>query len=93
MLKNLRDELNKINPIYTDEDDEVYRYSDLTDEDKIKLLGFVDFKLLTNEDGTYRLKDLQGGNLANIESEIFETIDDAVGRLETYWNDYHIYFV
>lgn len=58
-----------------------------------QVLDFMDFELLVskNEDNETILKlhDLQGRNLANIESEEFYTIDEVMGRLDgAYATDY-----
>lgn len=70
---------------------------ELLDDDKIlKLIDKVDFevKKVINKDNkkVYKLKDLQGGNLANIESEEFENLLDIVDRLSVYFYDYFIRF-
>lgn len=82
----------------TDEenDDEVFRSNDLNFGNKIELLKRVDFELCFNKDNKeypFSLHDLQGGNLANIESERFIDIDDVIGRLNNYWNDMRIFFI
>ena len=58
-----------------------------------EVLDFMDFELLVskNEEGQIVLKlhDLQGANLADIESEQFETFDEVMGRLDgAYCDDY-----
>ena len=36
----------------------------------------------------FKINDLQGGNLGNIESEEFKTLGDIIDRLDAYHNDY-----
>lgn len=64
-------------------------------DDKIveEVLDYMEFELLIskNEDGELVLKlhDLQGANLADIESEEFEDFDSLMGRLSgAYCDDY-----
>ena len=55
----------------------------------LKMIHDCEFEVLVNKDGTLSLEDLQGGNLAGIESEKFETITDVCERLEdSYFEDY-----
>lgn len=66
-------------------------------KEKIKLteiLNDLDFQYVINDDDSLSLKDLQGANLANIESETF-VIDDNIAtllidRLDNYIYDYYI---
>ena len=49
----------------------------LTIVDTIELLAILNFKLYKDE-GKYKLKDLQGGNLANIESFEFNNTEEII---------------
>lgn len=53
-----------------------------------ELLGLYEFEIIVNDDFTLSLKDLQGGNLGNIESEKFNNFDDIIDRLDNYHYDY-----
>jgi hypothetical protein len=59
---------------------------DLTEEQFYELLDFLDFKLksyeLENGIKIYYLKDLQGGNLGNIEQDIFYCEYERVFELD-----------
>ena len=60
-----------------------------------EVLEYMDFELLIskNEDGetVLKLHDLQGANLADIESEEFEDFDSLMGRLSgSYFDDYYL---
>lgn len=89
--KNVKDYINQTGTYV--EDDEVFFMENLTFNDKVRMLTKIDFTLLLNENGSLSLKDHQGGNLSNIESETFEDIDSIMSRLENYWNDMQIYFL
>ena len=39
---------------------------------------------------TYSLKDIQGGNLGDIESETFESLEYVIDRLENYFTDQEV---
>ena len=66
--------------------------------DKKIMIEGCDFRILTYKPkhkaniklhNFYALEDLQGGNLANIESEIFESLNNICDRLEgSYFHDY-----
>lgn len=71
---------------------EVYILDELSDEDKEDLINQVEFEVI-RENGKYRLKDLQGANLATIEGDIFDSLDDIIERLDVYWYDYLICIV
>lgn len=65
-----------------------YNYSgnDINEED-------IEYEIKDNEIQTltskYHIVDLDGANLANIESELFDSIEDIFCRIEgTYLNDY-----
>lgn len=38
--------------------------------------------------GKYRVKDRQGGNLGDIESDRYDDVNDLIDRFDVYWNDY-----
>ena len=65
-----------------------YNYSedDINEEDIEYEIKDNEIKPLTSK---YHIVDLDGANLANIESELFDSIEDIFCRLEgTYLNDY-----
>lgn len=67
---------------------ENYNYSenDIDEEDIEYEIKNNKIKPLTSK---YHIVDLDGANLANIESELFESIEDIFCRIEeTYLNDY-----
>ena len=67
---------------------EDYNYSenDIDEEDIEYEIKDNKIKPLTSK---YHIVDLDGANLANIESELFESIEDIFCRIEeTYLNDY-----
>lgn len=67
---------------------EDYNYSenDIDEEDIEYEIKDNKIKLLTSK---YHIVDLDGANLADIESELFESIEDIFCRIEeTYLNDY-----
>ena len=66
--------------------------SELIDEEKIALINEVDFNVIKQDNGLYRLDDIQGANLASIEYERFPSLDSIIDRLSNYWNDYCILF-
>lgn len=57
-----------------------------------EVLDDMEFELLvsTSEDGTTILKvrDLQGANLGDIESDEFENFDDLMDRFDIYYTNY-----
>lgn len=67
----------------------VYIKDSLDYEDKLSIIESLDFKVV-KENGSYRLIDLQGANLANIENETFENLDKILDRLDLYLYDYQI---
>ncbi|XZH79058.1 hypothetical protein ACSW8S_19505 (plasmid) [Clostridium perfringens] len=69
-----------------------YKFSELSDEEKISLINEVDFNVIKQDNGLYRLDDIQGANLASIEYERFPSLDSIIDRLSNYWNDYCILF-
>ena len=66
--------------------------SKMSDIEKIALIGEVEFSVIKQCNGVYRVKDWQGGNLGNIEYQRFRDIDVIIDRLDVYWNDYSITF-
>lgn len=67
----------------------VYLMDELSKKDKIDIINMLDFEVIKTDKG-YRLKDLQGANLANIELETFKNLSDALQRLNVYMFDYLI---
>jgi len=64
---------------------------ELSTTDLLYIINSVDFKVYKDDGGYLRLKDLQNGNLNNIEDESFTTIDEISDRLwESYVSDYWI---
>ncbi len=59
-----------------------------------EILNDLDFQYLINDDNTLSLKDLQGANLGNIESETFIVNDNIanllIDRLDNYIYDFYI---
>lgn len=59
-----------------------------------EFLNEFDFDVYKSKDDngevTYKLRDTQGANLGDIESESFYDIDSIVDRLDIYYNDYII---
>lgn len=73
---------------------ELYRkYRDdidsLTTEEKLELIELCDFRVI-KEDNYYRIEDLQGGNLGDIESEKFDDYIDILDRIGHYLYDIFI---
>lgn len=73
---------------------ELYRkYRDdidsLTTEEKLELIELCDFRVI-KEDNYYRIEDLQGGNLGDIESEEFDDYIDILDRIGHYLYDIFI---
>lgn len=68
----------------------VYIDTELSNKDKVNIIEYLDFKVIKNKDKTIQLKDLQGANLADIELDVFNNLDEALERLEVYLNDYKI---
>ena len=61
--------------------------SALNDDQRIRAIRYSDFAVFKSVNGKFRVEDLQGGNLSDIESEVFDSLSDIVHRLETYWYD------
>lgn len=66
-------------------------------KEKIELtevLNDLDFQYLINDNNTLSLRDLQGANLANIESDIFEINENlamqVIDRLDNYIYDFYV---
>lgn len=70
----------------------VYNLDSMSEMQKIELIKEVEFEVKEAGEGIYRLEDTTGVNLANIESEQFNNIDEIIARLENYFHDYHITF-
>lgn len=63
------------------------RYFDTFNE----VINSVEFKLMYSKaDNNFRLVDLQGANLADIESDTFDNLIEVIDRLDVYINDYFI---
>ncbi len=54
-----------------------------------EMLDVIEFKL-EKADDSYCLTDLQGANLAGIESDRFKTAAEIIERLDVYINDYYL---
>ncbi len=53
------------------------------------LLELYEFELIVdNNDNCFKLHDLQGGNLGNIEGDKFDNLSDIIARLDIYHEDY-----
>lgn len=53
-----------------------------------EFLNYFDFDYEKDENGNYRLIDLQRANLGGIEQEEFNSIPEIIDRLGTYYTDY-----
>ena len=53
-----------------------------------QLLELYEFDIILNDDLTLSVRDLQGANLGDIESEKFKTFDEIIDRMEAYHYDY-----
>lgn len=80
-------EQEKINFCHFWKNDQLF-FEDLTDVQLLHLIGLLEFDVYF-ENGEFRVVDLQGVNLGNIESERFGTIIDICVRLEHYFEDYY----
>ena len=94
--------------IYPDQIGVLINYDVLTDDDKELIISNLDFRINKNavrenieanydEDlgqPCWKLIDVQGGNLANIESDEFAVgdYDSILDRLDNYYHDYGYYF-
>lgn len=67
-----------------------YYNGEMTEKDKDEIIELCDFSLLKTGD-KYRLEDGQRANLGGIEEERFDTVDEAIDRLETYISDIFYY--
>lgn len=76
-------------------------YDLLDNKDKESLIGEVEFKIdkkatkkYAKDTFCWKLIDLQGANLGNIEDDEFNVgdYDGMIDRLEIYWHDYGFYF-
>ena len=73
----------------------VYRYGSVEEiinkGHELQVIEECEFEVITNENGTHSLVDLQGANLAGIESEEFDTYEEILYRLEgSYLHDYEL---
>lgn len=74
-------------------------YCDLKRVDIKRIILDMDFDLIeikqkhksSLSNHYYKLIDMQGANLGNIEDEVFHSLVDIMDRLENYLNDYGIY--
>lgn len=53
-------------------------------------LELIEFRLEKDKNGKFHLRDLQGANLGDIESDSFDNADEILDRLEVYHIDYII---
>lgn len=60
---------------------------DLTQRFK-QLLHEIEFDVYKDSNGSYRLCDLQGANLGNIEAETFKDAREIADRFNIYYEDY-----
>lgn len=81
--KSLKKESKKLKEDYTP--------SPMSATDFFDSFDFTIYKS-TDEDGDpcYKLRDKQGANLGDIEDDTFQSISDAVNRLDMYYEDYII---
>ena len=86
----------KIRTIVADgEQYDIYDYECMLESEVIGLIETLDFEVIktkSEEDIIYKLIDITGANLGNIEDEEFYTVEQMVDRLENYWLDHHISF-
>lgn len=59
---------------------------ELSEEEMRKLIGDVRLELI-EEDGVFRVEDLDGANLGNIEDEEFDSLEDVLKRLNSYFKN------
>lgn len=94
--------------LYPDYIATLINYDMLENSDKEAIINSMDFKINKNAIRTakyndeddlgkpcWKLIDLQGGNLVNIESDEFEVddYDSIIDRLDNYFHDYGYYFL
>ena len=63
-------------------------YSSLSDKQQEELINLVDFEVIKKSKFCYMVKDLQGGNLGNIEQEEFDCLESILVRIEHYLDEY-----
>jgi len=63
-------------------------YSSLSDEQQEELINLVDFEVIKKSNTCYKVIDLQGGNLGNIEQEEFDCLESILVRIEHYLDQY-----
>ena len=63
-------------------------FSSLSDKQQEELINLVDFEVIKESNTCYKVKDLQGGNLGNIEQEEFDCLESILVRIEHYLEDY-----
>lgn len=101
MLRNVADNKELIRGYYSkdeaqdifDNGTRVYIYKELTEEDKLKLIEEIEFKVEKVDGDTYKVIDKTGENLGNIKEQVFANIDEIMDRLENYFNDYDMSFI
>ena len=54
-----------------------------------QLIESVEFRVIQQDNGRYRLEDMQGANLGDIEQEEFNSKAAVIDRMEVYWHDYY----
>ncbi len=59
---------------------------ELSEEEMRELIGDVRLELI-EEDGVFRVEDLDGANLGNIEDEEFDSLEDVLKRLNSYFKN------
>jgi len=63
-------------------------YSSLSDEQQEELINLVDFEVIKKSNTCYKVRDIQGGNLGNIEQEEFDSLESILVRIEHYLDEY-----
>lgn len=63
-------------------------YSSLSDRQQEELINLVDFEVIKKSNTCYMVRDLQGGNLGNIEAEEFDSLESILVRIEHYLDEY-----
>ena len=59
---------------------------ELSEEEMSELIGDIRLELI-EEDGVFRVEDLDGANLGNIEDEEFDSLEDVLKRLNSYFKN------
>lgn len=63
-------------------------YSSLSDKQQEELINLVDFEVIKKNNFCFMVRDLQGGNLGNIEAEEFDCLESILVRIEHYLDEY-----